>query len=103
MVIPKLSKVFWGWLSCFLTFAIYPIIAACVLFVIGNVFGADFVVNGDSGFLVQVLSVPVEVVLCGALIYSLLKIPAMAHMVMSGVAHSDFGEFIAGFVVRAFV
>lgn len=103
MMVPKLSKVFWGWLSMFLTFAIYPMVAASVMFMIGNAFTATLVYNGSSGLITQVLGLPVTLVLCGALAYAILKIPALAHGLMNGVAHSDFGEFVTGFVARAFL
>jgi hypothetical protein len=103
IIIPKLSKIFWGWLTFFLTFAIYPIVAAAVLTMIGNAFTQQFNFAGHQGTLTQVLSLPVIFVVCVCLIYAIIKIPAMAHGLMSGVGHSDFGEFIAGFVYRAFV
>lgn len=103
IIIPKLSKIFWGWLTFFLTFAIYPIVAAAVLTMIGNAFTQQFSFAGHQGTLTQVLSLPVIFVICVSLIYAIIKIPAMAHGLMSGVGHSDFGEFIAGFVYRAFV
>jgi len=103
MMIPKLSKIFWGWLTVFLTFAIYPIVAAAVLTMIGNAFTQQFNFAGNQGTLMQVLSLPVVFVICVALIYAIFKIPAMSHGLMSGVGHSDFGEFVAGFVLRAFL
>jgi len=103
IIIPKLSKIFWGWLTFFLTFAIYPIVAAAVLTMIGNAFTQQFSFAGNQGTLMQVLSLPVIFVVCVALIYAIFKIPALSHGLMSGVGHSDFGEFVAGFVLRAFV
>jgi hypothetical protein len=103
MMIPKLSKIFWGWLSVFLTFAIYPIVAAAVLTMIGNAFTQQFNFAGNQGTLMQILSLPVVFVICVALIYAIFKIPAMSHGLMSGVGHSDFGEFVAGLVLRAFL
>src|SRR6202011_3579739 len=35
-IVPKLEWLFWGWFRCFLQYAFYQVIAAAVVFIIGN-------------------------------------------------------------------
>jgi len=35
-IVPKLEWLFWGWLRCFLQYAFYEVIAAAVVYIIGN-------------------------------------------------------------------
>ena len=35
-IVPKLEWLFWGWFRCFIQYAFYQVIAAAVVFVIGN-------------------------------------------------------------------
>src|SRR5262249_9365800 len=35
-IVPKLEFLFWGWLRCFLQYAFYEVIAAAVVYIIGN-------------------------------------------------------------------
>src|ERR1700716_1152747 len=35
-IVPKMEWLFWGWLRCFIQYAFYEVIAAAVVFVIGN-------------------------------------------------------------------
>jgi len=103
MIIPRFNRIFFGWLMVFIGFALYPIVAAGVMEMIANVGSHMFVFNGQTGVLTEILATPVIFVVSIALIYAIFKIPAMSHMLVSGVGHSDFGELLAGFVLRAFL
>lgn len=35
-IVPKLEWLFWGWLRCFLQYAFYEVIAAAVVYIVGN-------------------------------------------------------------------
>src|SRR5246500_1231381 len=35
-IVPKLDWLFWGWLRCFIQYAFYEVIAAAVVYIIGN-------------------------------------------------------------------
>src|SRR5438034_11798615 len=35
-VVPKMEWLFWGWFRCFIQYAFYQVIAAAVVFIIGN-------------------------------------------------------------------
>jgi type IV secretory pathway VirB6-like protein len=101
LMVPKLAKLFWGWLTVLLTFAIYPIVAAAIFYQMGNALTVSFNYAGSQGTLTQVFSLPVIFAVMITLIYSIFKIPQFAYMLVHGVATSHGGEFVAGFVARA--
>src|ERR1043166_167436 len=46
-IVPKLEWLFWGWLRCFLQYAFYEVIAAAVVYIIGNLIIGVLTLQGD--------------------------------------------------------
>jgi hypothetical protein len=93
-IVPKLEWLFWGWFRCFLQYAFYQVIAAAVIFVIGNlVVGALRLPPAGALSTVQLLAwFPVLFITFLAAIYVLLKVPALTNHIFSGTAGgSSFG------------
>jgi hypothetical protein len=93
-IVPKLEWLFWGWFRCFLQYAFYQVIAAAVVFVIGNlVVGALRLPPAGALSTVQLLAwFPVLFITFLAAIYVLLKVPALTNHIFSGTAGgSSFG------------
>lgn len=87
-IVPKLEWLFWGWLRCFLQYAFYQVIAAAVVFIIGNlilgILGLQPI--GAISTVQLIEEFPVLVVTFLASIYALLKVPALTNHVFSGTA-----------------
>jgi hypothetical protein len=93
-IVPKLEWLFWGWFRCFLQYAFYQVIAAAVIFVIGNlVVGALRLPPAGALSTVQLLAwFPVLFITFLAAIYVLLKVPSLTNHIFSGTAGgSSFG------------
>jgi hypothetical protein len=87
-IVPKLDWLFWGWFRCFLQYAFYQVIAAAVVFVIGNlIVGALRLPPAGALSTVQLLAwFPILLITCVASIYVLLKVPALTNHIFSGTA-----------------
>src|ERR1700738_3289623 len=87
-IVPKMEWLFWGWFRCFLQYAFYQVIAAAVVFVIGNlVVGALRLPPAGALSTVQLLAwFPVLFITFLASIYVLLKVPALTNHIFSGTA-----------------
>src|SRR5208283_3428635 len=87
-IVPKLEWLFWGWFRCFLQYAFYQVIAAAVVFVIGNlIVGALRLPPAGALSTVQLLAwFPVLLITFVASIYVLLKVPALTNHIFSGTA-----------------
>ena len=87
-IVPKLEWLFWGWFRCFLQYAFYQVIAAAVVFVIGNlIVGALRLPPPGTLSTVQLLAwFPVLFITFLASIYVLLKVPALTNHIFSGTA-----------------
>src|SRR6202011_4000448 len=87
-IVPKLEWLFWGWFRCFLQYAFYQVIAAAVVFVIGNlVVGALRLPPAGALSTVQLLAwFPVLFITFLAAIYVLLKVPTLTNHIFSGTA-----------------
>src|ERR1700736_2133297 len=87
-IVPKLEWLFWGWFRCFLQYAFYQVIAAAVVFVIGNlIVGALRLPPPGTLSTVQLLAwFPVLLITFLAAIYVLLKVPALTNHIFSGTA-----------------
>jgi type IV secretory pathway VirB6-like protein len=86
-IVPKLDRLFWGWLNFFISYAFYQVVAAAVTFVLCNVVVAlllappFYPVPLDLGDLIGMLAI---LLLGGA--YILLKVPAMTNHLFSGIS-----------------
>src|SRR5260370_3148557 len=79
---------FWGWLRCFIQYAFSQVIAAAVVFVIGNLMlGALRLPPAGTLSTVQLIAwFPVLFITFLASIYALLKVPALTNHIFTGTA-----------------
>jgi len=87
-IVPKMEWLFWGWFRCFIQYAFYQIIAAAVVYIIGNlILGALSLTPAGALSTVQLLAwFPVLFITFLASIYALLKVPALTNHIFSGTA-----------------
>jgi hypothetical protein len=87
-IVPKMEWLFWGWFRCFMQYAFYQVIAAAVVYVIGNlILGALRLPPAGTLSTVQLIAwFPVLFITFLASIYALLKIPALTNHIFSGTA-----------------
>jgi type IV secretory pathway VirB6-like protein len=99
-IVPKMEWLFWGWFRCFIQYAFYQVIAAAVVFIIGNLMlGALRLPPAGTLSTVQLIAwFPVLFVTFLASIYTLLKVPALTSHIFSGTA----GGSSAGIIERVF-
>ena len=99
-IVPKMEWLFWGWFRCFMQYAFYQVIAAAVVFVIGNlILGVLRLPPPGTLSTVQLIAwFPVLFITFIASIYALLKIPALTNHIFSGTA----GGASAGMLGRIF-
>jgi len=87
-IVPKLEWLFWGWLRCFLQYAFYEVIAAAVVYIIGNlIVGVLTLQPAGTISTVQLIGwFPVLFITFLASIYVLLKVPALTNHIFGGTA-----------------
>ena len=99
-IVPKMEWLFWGWFRCFIQYAFYQVIAAAVVFLIGNlILGVLQLPPAGTLSTVQLIAwFPVLFITFLASIYALLKVPALTNHIFSGTA----GGSSAAIVERVF-
>jgi TrbL/VirB6 plasmid conjugal transfer protein len=87
-IVPKLEWLFWGWLRCFLQYAFYEVIAAAVVYIIGNLIIGVLTLQGTGNIsTLQLIGwFPVLLITFVASIYVLLKVPTLTNHIFSGTA-----------------
>ena len=87
-IVPKMEWLFWGWFRCFIQYAFYQVIAAAVVYIIGNlILGAlRLPPAGTVSTTVLLGWFPVLFITFLASIYALLKIPALTNHIFSGMS-----------------
>ena len=86
-IVPKLEWLFWGWFRAFIQYAFYQVIAAAVVFVIGNLILGVLKLPTGTISTVQLMGwFPVLFITFLGSIYALLKIPALTNHIFSGTA-----------------
>ena len=87
-IVPKLEWLFWGWLRCFLQYAFYEVIAAAVVYIIGNLIIGVLTLQGTGNIsILQLIGwFPVLLITFVASIFVLLKVPALTNHIFSGTA-----------------
>jgi hypothetical protein len=87
-IIPQLDWLFWGWLKAFLQFAFYEVVAAAVVYVIGNLLISELNLLQPGYMSLTQLSglFPALAITFLASIYALLKIPDLTSAIFSGSA-----------------
>jgi hypothetical protein len=86
-IVPKLEWLFWGWFKAFIQYAFYQVIAAAVVYIIGNLLLG--VLQRPAGTLspVQLAAwFPVLLIVLLASIYALLKVPTLTNHIFSGTS-----------------
>jgi len=99
-IVPKMDWLFWAWFRCFIQYAFYQVIAAAVVFLIGNlILGVLQLPPAGSLSTVQLIAwFPVLFITFLASIYALLKVPALTNHIFSGTA----GGSSSGIIERVF-
>jgi len=99
-IVPKLEWLFWGWLRCFVQYAFYQVIAAAVVFIIGNlilgILGLQPV--GAISTVQLIEEFPVLLITFLASIYALLKVPALTNHIFSGTAGGSSAALLGSLV-----
>ena len=99
-IVPKLEWLFWGWLRCFVQYAFYQVIAAAVVFIIGNlilgILGLQPV--GAISTVQLIEEFPVLFITFLASIYALLKVPALTSHIFSGTAGGSSAGLLGSLV-----
>ena len=87
-IVPKLDWLFWGWLRSFLQYAFYEVVAAAVVYIIGNLVIGVLTLQGTGTISTfQLIGwFPVLLITFVAAIYVLLKVPALTSHIFSGTA-----------------
>jgi type IV secretory pathway VirB6-like protein len=87
-IVPKMEWLFWGWFRCFIQYAFYQVIAAAVVYIIGNlILGTLHMPPGGAISTTDLLGwFPVLFITFLAAIYTLLKIPALTNHIFSGTS-----------------
>src|SRR5260221_1752105 len=87
-IVPKLEWLFWGWLRCFVQYAFYEVVAAAVVYIIGNlIIGVLTLQPAGAISTLQLIGwFPVLFITFLASIYVLLKVPALTNHIFSGTA-----------------
>ena len=86
-IVPKLEWLFWGWFRAFIQYAFYQVIAAAVVFIIGNlILGVLKLPTGTISTVQLIGWFPVLFITFLGSIYALLKIPALTNHIFSGTA-----------------
>jgi hypothetical protein len=87
-IVPKMEWLFWGWLRCFLQYAFYEVVAAAVVYIIGNLIVGVLTLFGTGAMSpLQLMGwLPVLLITFIGSIYVLLKVPALTTHIFSGTA-----------------
>lgn len=95
-IVPKLEWLFWGWFRCFIQYAFYQVIAAAVVFVIGNlILGIlNLQPNGAISTVQLIGWFPVLLITFLASIYVLLSVPALTNHIFSGTSGGSSAQIL---------
>jgi hypothetical protein len=84
-IVPKMERLFWGWLKSLIQYAFYPVVANAYLFVFGNLL-IHFVDSHPppyDGATILVLFFPLVLLLI-AFTYGIVKIPSLVNSLFTG-------------------
>jgi TrbL/VirB6 plasmid conjugal transfer protein len=98
-IVPKLEWLFWGWFRSFIQYAFYQVIAAAVVFVIGNlILGILNLQPTGTISTVQLIGwFPVLFITFVASIYVLLRVPALTNHIFSGTSGGSSAQILQDF------
>src|ERR1700686_1546154 len=98
-IVPKMEWLFWGWFRCFIQYAFYQVIAAAVVYVIGNlILGIlNLQPNGTISTVQLIGWFPVLFITFVASIYVLLRVPALTNHIFSGTSGGSSAQILQDF------
>jgi hypothetical protein len=95
-IVPQLDWLFWGWFRAFIQYAFYQVIAAAVVYIIGNaltgfmdLYHGQPIPLGQQGPLLPPLFIVIV-----ASIYALIKVPTLTSNIFSGAAGAGASEML---------
>jgi hypothetical protein len=99
-IVPKMEWLFWGWFRSFIQYAFYQVIAAAVVFIIGNlILGILGLQPNGSISTVQLIGwFPVLLITFVASIYVLLRVPALTNHIFSGASGGSSAQILQDFL-----
>lgn len=97
-IVPKLEWLFWGWFKAFIQYAFYQVVAAAVVFIIGNLILGILGLQpaGQISTAELMYAFPVLFITFLASIYALLKIPALTNHIFSAGSGGSSGGILGG-------
>src|SRR6266436_5678101 len=98
-IVPKMEWLFWGWFRCFIQYAFYQVIAAAVVFIIGNlILGILNLQPTGTISTVQLIGwFPVLFITFVASIYVLLRVPSLTNHIFSGTSGGSSTQILQDF------
>ena len=95
-IVPQLDWLFWGWLKSFIQYAFYQVIAAAVIFIIGNILTGFMNLYGGKPIsaLQQTSLLPALFIVVVASVYVLIKVPMLTSHIFSGSAGGPAGSML---------
>jgi len=106
LIVPRLSWLFWNWLSFTLQYSFYQVIAAALTAIWSGAIVSFFTnsINGDYSLGHLFFLAPALIMFCFAMTYSIFKIPFWVHDLFSGAssAAGEFGSRVSGAIRGAF-
>ena len=99
-IVPQLEWLFWGWFKCLIQYSFYQVVAAAVVYIIGNILtsfltfydGQPMTIDRQGALIAPLFIVTI------ASVYALLKVPVLTSHIFSGAA----GLSSSGIAERAF-
>lgn len=97
-IVPQLDWLFWGWFKCFIQYAFYQVIAAAVVFIIGNFFTGIIhaQITGAISPTDLMKAFPLILVTSVSAIYAIVKIPMLTSHIFSGSSGGHLLDFFKG-------
>ena len=89
-IVPQLDWLFWGWFKCFIQYSFYQVVAAAVIFIIGNILTSFLTFYNGQPMTIDrqgALIAPLFIVTIAS-VYVLLKVPVLTSHIFSGSAGS---------------
>ncbi len=99
-IVPQLDWLFWGWFKCFIQYSFYQVVAAAVVYIIGNILTSFLTFYNGQPMTIDrqgALIAPLSIVTIAS-VYALLKVPVLTSHIFSGAA----GLSSSGIAERAF-
>ena len=99
-IVPQLEWLFWGWFKCLIQYSFYQVVAAAVVYIIGNILTSFLTFYNGQPMTIDrqgALIAPLFIVTIAS-VYALLKVPVLTSHIFSGAA----GLSSSGIAERAF-